>query len=170
MANPYFIADDAQSAKEAEFFCTIDGKRYPMLNAKNFEAKASISLTDVKTLGNIITQKKPSGLEIKLKFTVYKCSEMFDDLITNYKNTGKLPRFECQVTQEDKSSSVGRSSKVYKDCIIDGEVLLSMFDADGDFIEQEIEAYAMDFEAPEKYTAPDYMMGSDISVNKKKSK
>ena len=157
MANPYFISDDAQSAKEAEFYCTVNGKRYTMLNAKNFEAKASISLTDVKTLGNLITQKKPSGLEIKLKFTVYKCSEMFDNLITKYKTTGKLPRFECQVTQEDKSSKIGRSTKVYKDCIIDGEVLLSMFDADGDFIEQEIEAYAMDFETPEKYKTPNYM-------------
>ena len=129
-----------------------------MLNAKNFEAKASISLADVKTLVNIITQKKPSGLEIKLSFTVYKCSEMFDNLITKYKNTGKLPRFECQVTQEDKSSNIGRSTKIYKDCIIDGDVLLSMFDADGEFIEQEIEAFAMDFETAEKYKTPKYMM------------
>lgn len=158
MAEQYFKADDAQSAKEAEFFCTIGKRRYNMFNAKNFEAKASISLADVKTLGNLITQKKPSGLEIKLSFTVYKCSEMFDNLITKYKTTGKLPRFECQVTQEDKSSKIGRSTKVYKDCIIDGYVLLSMFDADGDFIEQEIEAYAMDFETAEKYKTPKYMM------------
>lgn len=157
MGNPYFNADDAQSAREAEFFCTIGNRRYSMLNAKNFEAKASVSLADVKTLGKLITQKKPSGLEIKLSFTVYKCSEMFDDLIETYKNTGKLPRFECQVTQEDGASGIGRSTKIYKDCIIDGDVLLSMFDADGEFIEQELEAYAMDFESPEKYKEPRYM-------------
>lgn len=157
MGNPYFNADDAQSAREAEFFCTIGNRRYSMLNAKNFEAKASVSLADVKTLGKLITQKKPNGLEIKLSFTVYKCSEMFDNLIETYKNTGALPRFECQVTQEDKSSRIGRSTRIYKDCIIDGDVLLSMFDADGEFIEQEIEAYAMDFESPEKYREPNYM-------------
>lgn len=157
MGKTYFRADDAQSAREAEFFCTIDGRRYTMLNAKNFEAKASISLADVKTLGTLITQKKPSGLELKLSFTVYKCSPMFDNLIETYKNTGKLPRFECQVTTVDEASTCGRDTKVYKDCIIDGDVLLSMFDADGEFIEQDIEAYAMDFESPEKYTEPDYM-------------
>ena len=157
MARKFFNADDAQSAKEAEFFCTIGTRRYSMLNAKNFEAKASVSLTDVKTLGNLITQKKPSGLEIKLKFTVYKCSEMFDNLIVKYKKTGVLPRFDCQVTQEDSASKIGRSTKIYKDCIIDGDILLSMFDADGDFIEQEIEAYAMDFEVSEKYKTPKYM-------------
>lgn len=82
---------------------------------------------------------------------------MFDNLIETYKNTGVLPRFECQVTQEDKASNIGRSTKVYKDCIIDGDILLSMFDADGEFIEQDVEAFAMDFESPEKYTEPDYM-------------
>lgn len=153
----YFKADDAQSAKQAEFYCTVGSRRYVMLNAKNLEAKASLSNADVKTLGRLITQKKPTGLEIKLSFTVYKCSEMFDDLIETFKNTGVMPRFECQVTSEDEASDVGRSTKVYKDCIIDGDVLLSMFDADGEFIEQDIEAYAMDFESPEKYTEPDYM-------------
>lgn len=153
----WFNADDAQSAKEAEFFCTMEDRRYTMMNAKNFEAKASISLADVKTLGTLVTQKKPNGLEIKLKFTVYKCSPMFDKLIETYKNTGKLPRFECQVTQEDAASECGRDTKIYKDCIISGDVLLSMFDSDGDFIEQEIEAYAMDFESPEGYTEPEYM-------------
>lgn len=157
MGSTYFKADDAQSAKQAEFFCTIGDRRYSMLNAKNFEATASVSLGDVKTLGKLITQKKPNGLEVKLSFTVYKCSEMFDNLIETYKNTGVLPRFECQVTQEDKASNIGRSTKVYKDCIIDGDILLSMFDADGEFIEQDVEAFAMDFESPEKYTEPDYM-------------
>lgn len=157
MGNTYFRADDAQSSKQAEFFCTIGTRRYSMLNAKNFEATASISLSDVKTLGRTITQKKPNGLEVKLKFTIYKCSPMFDNLIEEYKNTGVLPRFECQVTQEDKASKIGRDTKVYKDCIIDGDILLSMFDADGEFIEQDVEAYAMDFESPEKYTEPSYM-------------
>lgn len=157
MGNTFFKADDAQSAKEAEFFCTIGTRRYSMLNAKNFEAKASVSLADVKTLGRLITQKKANGLEVKLTFTVYKCSPMFDNIIETYKNTGVLPRFECQVTQEDKASNIGRDTKIYKDCIINGDVLLSMFDADGEFIEQEIEAFAMDFESPEKYVEPEYM-------------
>lgn len=157
MGKTWFNADDAQSAKEAEFFCTIEGRRYSMLNAKNFEAKSNVSLADVKTLGRIITQKKATGLEVKLSFTVYKCSPMFDNIIETYKNTGKLQRFECQVTTADGASDCGRDTKIYKDCIISGDVLLSMFDADGEFIEQDVEAYAMDYESPEKYTEPEYM-------------
>ena len=157
MANIFLNPQDVPSAKLAEFFCTIGDRRYSMLNAKNFEATASVSNADVPRLGSMITGKKTNGLEVKIKFTVYKCSPMFDNLIEEYKNTGVLPRFECQVTQEDKASNIGRDTKVYKDCIIDGDILLSMFDADGEFIEQDVEAYAMDFESPEKYTEPSYM-------------
>lgn len=113
MGKTYFNADDAQSAKQAEFFCTIGNRRYSMLNGKNFEAKASVTLADVKSLGRLITQKKATGLEVKLTFTAYKCSEMFDNLVEEFKNTGVLPRFECQVTSEDEASNIGRSTKIF---------------------------------------------------------
>ncbi len=148
---------DAPSTKLAELFCTINGRRYSMLNATKFEANANISLGDVKRLGTMITGKKATGMEIKWSMTVYKCSEQFDNLVEEFKNTGILPVFECQVTSEDNATCMGRSTKVYKDCVIEGDVLLSMFDADGDFITQDIEGYAMDYESPEKYTEPSYM-------------
>ena len=157
MGNTYFNTQDAASAKLAELFCTIGNRRYSMLNAKNFEATASVELGDVPRLGTPIKGKKPVGLEVKISMTVYKCSPMFDDMIETYKNTGVLPTFECQVTAEDKATSTGKDTKIYNDCVIDGDVLLSMFDAEGEFIEQEIEAFAMDFTSKDKYTEPDYM-------------
>ena len=148
---------DVPSSNLATFFVTIDGRRYSMLNAKNFEAVATVSNADVPRLGCMIKGKKPNGLEIKLSFTVYKCSDMFDNIIENYKKTGILPTFEAQVTSEDGATSIGKSTKVYKDCIIDGDVLLNMFDADGEFIEQSIEAFAMDYNTSDKYVEPSYM-------------
>ena len=152
-----FNSQDAQSAKMAEMFVTIGDRRYSMFHAKNFEAKSSVTTSDIPRLGGIINGKKATAMEIKLSMTVYKCSEMFDEMIETYKNTGVLPTFDCQVTQEDKASNIGRSTKVYTGCVIDGDVLLSMFDADGEFIEQTIEAYAMDFNTAEKYKTPDYI-------------
>jgi hypothetical protein len=152
-----FNSADAPSAKLATFFCTIGDRRYEMLNAKNLEATASVDTVDVPRLGSMIAGKKSNGLEIKLTFTVYKVSEMFDDLIKQFKDSGYMPDFECQITSEDGATSIGRSTKVYKNCVLSGDVLLSMFDADGDLIEQEIEAYAMDYDSPEKYEDPTYM-------------
>lgn len=157
MAKQFFNASDAQGAKFAEFFVTINDRRYSMFNAKNLEATATIDTVDVPRLGSVIKGKKANGLEIKLTFTVYKVSEMFDELVRTFKDTGALPTFECQVSNYDEATGLGRSTKVYKNCTLNGDVLLNMFDADGELVEQEIECYALDFDSAERYTEPAYM-------------
>ena len=128
-----------------------------MLMAKDFEANMNVETKEVPTLGRTIKGVKPVGGTIKWKMTVYHCTEIFDEVVEEYKNTGLMPTLDIQVTSDDPATSVGRSTKIYTDCVIDGDVLLSMFDADGDFIEQSIEGYAQDFTRPEKYTNPTYM-------------
>ena len=157
MGNIYLNPQDVPSTKLAEIFATIKGKRLSLLNGKDFEANARVETADVPILGKIVKGKKATGMEISLKMTIYKCSEAFDELIEEFKNTGALPTFDIQTTNHDPATSIGRSTKIYNDCVIDGDVLLSMFDADGEFIEQEIECFAMDYSRPEKYTAPAYM-------------
>lgn len=150
----FFNEDDAQSAKEASCYVTIGGKRYLAFMAKNFEAKLKITTKEVPSLGKLIQGRKATGAEGTFKLTIYKCTEIFDDIVTKYKETGKMERFTIQTTNEDKASSMGRSTKTYKNCIIDGDVLLSMFDVSGDFIEQEISGYFSDYTSSEKYKNP----------------
>ena len=156
MSKQFMNTQDAPSAKQAEFFAQLM-KDVILCLMQKFEAKANVKNADVTRLGALIDGKKAVGLTIKFSMTVYKCSEMFDKLIEEFKNTGLLPTFECQVTSSDSATCMGRSTKVYKQCVIEGDVLLSMFDADGEFVEQTIEGYAMDFDSPERYTDPEYM-------------
>lgn len=153
----YMPFNDAPSAKLATCFVTIGNRRYSMLMAKDFEANMNVETKEVPTLGRTVKGVKAVGATIKWKMTVYKCMEIFDEVVEQYKNTGLMPTFDIQVSNEDKATSVGRSTKIYTDCIIDGDVLLSMFDADGEFVEQSIEGYAQDFSRPEKYKNPTYM-------------
>lgn len=157
MSNAYMPANDAPSAKLATCFVSIGDNRYAMLMAKNFEGKFSVETKEVPALGRTVKGVKPVGGTIKFKMTIYKCTEIFDEVIEQYKNTGLMPSMDIQTTNDDPATSVGRSSKIYTDCVLDGDVLLSMFDADGEFVEQEIEGYAQDFTRPEKYTNPSYM-------------
>ena len=83
--------------------------------------------------------------------------EIFDDILDEYLRTGKMPRFEVQTSNDDPAVTVGRSTKVYNDCILDGDVLLSLADAEGGDIEQEISGYAEGFTRPEKFRNPSYM-------------
>lgn len=153
----YMPFNDAPSAKLATCFVTIGDRRYSMLMAKDFEANMSVETKEVPTLGRTVKGVKAVGATIKFKMTVYKCTEIFDDVVETYKNTGLMPTFDIQVSNADPATSVGTSTKIYTDCIIDGDILLSMFDADGEFVEQSIEGYAQDFSRPEKYTNPTYM-------------
>ena len=153
----YMPFNDAPSAKLATCFVTIGDRRYSMLMAKDFEANMSVETKEVPTLGRTIKGVKAVGGTIKFKMTIYHCTEIFDEVVETYKNTGVMPTFDIQVTSEDPATSVGKSTKIYTNCIIDGDILLSMFDANGEFVEQSIEGYAQDFTRPEKYTNPTYM-------------
>ena len=161
----YMPANDAPSAKLATAYVTIDGNRYACLMAKSFEGKMNVETKEVPALGRTVKGVKAVGASIKFSMVVYKVTEIFDELMERYKNTGLLPTFDIQTTNEDPATSIGRSTKIYTDCVIDGDVLLSMFDADGDFVEQTIEGYAQDFSRPEKYTNPSYMWEYDKMSN-----
>ena len=154
--NPYNVQDTPRS-KYGEAFVTINNRRYSLFNAKDCEAKANIETGEVPVLGRVIKGRKAIGMEIEITMTVYKCSEIFDDVVEEFKKTGVLPPIDIQVTNDDPSAKMGRTSKIYYDCVIDGDVLLSVFDADGEFIEQEITAYADDYSSLSKYKNPEYM-------------
>lgn len=157
MPNATMNAQDAVSAHLAECFVTMNGTRYSMLMAKNFEGKASINTEEVPRLGNIVIGHKAQTVALAFSMTIYKCTEIFDDVMEEFIKTGVMPTFTIQTSNEDPATSVGRSTKIYNDCVLDGDVLMSMFDAEGDFVEQEIEGYCDSITRPEKYINPSYM-------------
>lgn len=149
--------NDAPVAKFAEVFVTLNGKRYAMLMCKNFEGKASISNQDVPRMGSIIMGKKPTTVELSFSMTIYKCTEIFDDVLDTFIKTGVMPTMDIQTSNEDPATSMGRTTKVYNGCVLDGDVLLSLAGSEDDFIEQEISGFAGGYTRPEKYKNPAYM-------------
>ena len=149
--------NDAPVAKFAEVFVTVDGKRHSMLMCKNFEGKANVSTQDVPRMGAVIMGKKPTTAEISFSMTIYKCTEIFDDIIDAFINDGVMPTFDIQTSNEDPSTSMGRTTKIYNNCVLDGDVLLSLAGSEDDFIEQEISGFAGGYTRPEKYKNPAYM-------------
>lgn len=145
---------DAPSAKHAECFVTIGTQRYNMLSAKNFKALASIETAEVNSIGRIMKGHKATGMDGSFSMSIYKCTPIFVNMVAEYKKTGVLPTFDIQVTSEDPATSIGTDTKIYTGCILDGDVLLSMFDAEGEFIEQDVEGYYSDWESASDYSNP----------------
>ena len=65
-------------------------------------------------------------------------------LLLDYKNSGVDAYFEMQITNDDPGSDAGRQTIVLYDCNTDGGIL-AKFDADGEYLDEEIEGYFRGF-------------------------
>lgn len=144
-------AKDAISASLAECFVTIDGNRYNFMQAINLEAKVDKTKSKVPILGKTGKGNKSTGWEGTGKATFHYNTSLFRELLYRFKSTGQDVYFDIQVTNEDPTSSVGRQTVILKGCNIDGGIL-TKFDADAEYLDEDMDFTFEDFEIPEKFS------------------
>lgn len=143
-------ARDTVSAKLAECFVTIKGNRYNFMQAINLEAKFEKIKTEVPILGQTGKGNKSVGWKGTGSATFHYNTSIFRELLEQFKNTGEDVYFEIQITNEDPTATVGRQTIVLIDCNIDGG-LLAKFDADADYLEEDMDFTFEDFKMPERF-------------------
>ncbi len=144
-------AKDAVAASLAECYVTIDGNRYNFMQAINLEASIEKTKTEVPILGKTGKGNKASGWKGSGSATFHYNTSIFRELLSKYKESGEDTYFDIMVTNEDKTSSVGRQTVILKDCNMDGGIL-AKFDADAEYLDEEMEFTFEDWEIPEKFT------------------
>lgn len=149
-------AKDTISGSLAECFCTIEGNRYNLMQAISLEANFEKNKTEVPILGKTGKGNKATGWKGTGSATFHFNSSIFRMLMKRYKDTGEDVYFDIQVTNEDPTSSVGRQTVILKDCNIDGG-LLAKFDADAEYLDEDMDFTFEDFEMPETFTMLDGM-------------
>ena len=149
-------AKDAISAKLAECFATIGNNRYNFMQAINFEASFEKTKTEVPILGKTGTGNKSTGWKGSGSATFHYNTSIFREMMQKYKDTGEDVYFEIQVTNEDPTSAAGRQTVVFVDCNIDGGIL-AKFDADGEYLDEEMDFTFEDFKMPETFNLLDGM-------------
>ena len=77
--------------------------------------------------------------------------------MVRYKKTGEDIYFDMQISNEDPTSAAGRQTVVLTDCNIDGGVL-AKFDANGEYLDEEMEFTFEDFKIPETFDLLDGMI------------
>lgn len=150
-------AKDAVSSKLANAYVTIEGNRYLLFQAKNFEASVKKNKKEVDILGRTSKGNKSNGWSGTFKLTIYYNTDIFNSMFEKYKNTGEDIYFELQVTNEDPSSDAGRNTIIYKDCNLD-DITLQSFDAAGDCLEQSLNGTFENWEPVERYKTLPGMM------------
>lgn len=143
-------AKDSVSASLAECFVTIDGNRYNFMQAINLEANFEKTKTEVPILGKTGKGNKSTGWSGSGSATFHYNTSIFRELLYKFKETGEDIYFDIQITNEDPTSAVGRQTIILKDCNMDGGIL-AKFDADGEYLDEDMDFTFEDFEMPEKF-------------------
>lgn len=144
-------AKDAISGAAGEAFVTIEGQRYKFANLINLEARMDKSKTQVPILGRVGKGNKSTGAEYTGNATFHFNTSIFRELLYRYQETGEDIYFDIQVTNDDKTSSVGRQTTILKDCNMDGGIV-AMLDADAEYLEDSLDFTFERFEFVEKFS------------------
>lgn len=143
-------AKDTISAALAECFVTIGTRRYNFMQAIHLEAKFEKAKTEVPILGKPGRGNKAVGWKGTGSATFHYNTSIFRQMMLDYKNTGQDTYFEIQITNEDPTSQVGKQTIILHDCNIDGGIL-AKFDADADYLDEEMDFTFEDFSMPESF-------------------
>ena len=152
MPNITMRGRDAISARLAECFVTVGGNRYNFMQMIDFEGKIDKTKMEVPILGKTGAGNKAAGWKGTFKGTAHYNQSIMRQMLLDYKNTGEDAYFEIQVTNEDPTAAVGRQTVIFMDCNLDGGVL-AKFDADGEYLDEEISGTFEDFSMPERFAA-----------------
>ena len=144
-------AKDAITASLAECFVTIENVRYNFMQCINLEASFEKTKTEVPILGKTGKGNKSTGWSGTGSATFHYNTSIFRMLMLRYKETGEDIYFDIQITNEDPTSSVGRQTVILKDCNVDGGIL-AKFDADGEYLDEDMDFTFEDFEMPETFS------------------
>ena len=154
---PIMHAGDSVAGSLAECFVTIDDERYNSMQAINLEAKFEKTKVEVPILGKTGRGNKSTGWKGTGSATFHFNTSIFRMLMKRYKDTGVDVYFNIQVTNEDPTSHVGRQTVILKECNINGGIL-AKFDADADYLNEDMDFTFEDFEIPETFTHLDGML------------
>ncbi len=141
---------DAVSASLAECYVTVGVKRYNFMQMINFEASVTKNKNTVPILGQTGRGNKANGWKGVFRGKAHYNQSIFRSLLMEYKETGEDIYFDIQVTNYDPASEAGTQTMIFTGCNIDGGIL-AKFDAEGDYLSEDITGTFEDFRMPKTF-------------------
>lgn len=142
---------DAMNGASGECFVTIQDRRYNFAQVLNVQADMEKQKTEVPILGRMQRGNKANGVTNSGSATFHFNTSIFREILYHYKETGEDIYFDMQLTNEDKTASVGRQTIILKDCNLDGGIV-ALIDVEADYLEDEFSFTFEDWEMPEKFS------------------
>jgi hypothetical protein len=150
MANAIMNAQDAISASLAECYVTIGTQVYNFMQAINLEAKMEKTKSEIPILGKTGKGNKTTGWKGTGSATFHYNTSIFRKLLYDYKTSGKDIYFDIQISNADPTSTIGTQVITLIGCNMDGGIL-AKFDADGEYLEEDMDFTFEDWEMKESF-------------------
>lgn len=126
----YLLAKDTVNGAEGKVFVTRDGKQIEVASMMNITTYAEIQGKEMRVVGTRTIQNKANGAKQTGKGNIYYGTSLWTDMVLEYINTGNMPQFDLQITNDDPTSSVGSQSIAYYGCELTGSIPLSILDSE----------------------------------------
>lgn len=151
------LARNAIAGSQGRAYVTIDGERYLFASLINLNARQDKTKTTVPIMGQSQKGNKATGVENTGDATFHYNTSVFRKLMYKYSKTGEDFYFDIQVTNEDKTSTVGSQTTILKDCNLNG-ITVAMLDADAEYLEDTVDFTFEDWELPSEFVNEPGMM------------
>lgn len=149
-------AGDVISTKLASVYITIEGQRWLLFQTKNLKATVEKTKTEVPILGRLMKGNKSTGAKGSGSMTIYDNTPIFTDLMLDYIRTGEDTYFDLQVVNHDPTSKAGMRVVMLIGCNFD-KLPITSADADGEYLETDIDFTFEDVKIPQNFSILDGM-------------
>ena len=122
----YLLAKDTVNGAEGKIFITVDGKNIEVACMRNITTNAEIQGNDMRVIGTRKIQNKANGAKLTGTGNIYYGNNIFLDMVLQYINTGVMPQFDIQITNNDPTPTIGTQTMAYYGCQLTGTIPLSI--------------------------------------------
>lgn len=150
----FLLERDTLNGASGSAFITQDGVVQQLFQAKKITANSNVQTTDMKVIGTKIVQEKSTGVKQSGSMVIYYGTPLFTQMVVQYANTGEMPYFDMQITNNDPTTTVGQQVIALYGCKISGEIPIALMDADSDMLEQTVNFSYTKAEVLQAFNAP----------------
>nr|DAU66725.1 MAG TPA: tail tube protein [Caudoviricetes sp.] len=126
----YLLAKDTVNGAEGKIFVTANGKNIEVACMKNIQTNAEIQGSDMRVVGTRKIQNKANGAKLTGTGNIYYGTKLFTDMVLQYINTGVMPQFDIQITNNDPTTTIGSQVMAYYGCQLTGTIPLSILNSE----------------------------------------